>query len=56
MEQITFCSNSVRMINERPLPVVSSDPRDNTVLTPASLLTPGLDPYTPWVELMIKMY
>ena len=47
MELITFCSNSVRMVNQRPLTAVSSDPRDNTVLTPASLLTPGLDPYTP---------
>ena len=47
MELITFCSNSVRVVNERPLTAVSSDPRDNTVLTPASLLTPGLYPYTP---------
>ena len=34
------------MVNERKLTAVSSDPRDNTVLTPASLLTFGLDPYT----------
>ena len=47
MEQNSFCSNSVREINERPLTAVSSDARDNTVLTFASLLTPVLDPYTP---------
>ena len=47
MELITFCSNSVRVVNEQPLTVVSGDHRDNTVLTPTSLLTTGLDPYTP---------
>ena len=47
MELITFCSNSVQVVNERPLTAVSGDPKDNTVLTPASLLTSGLDPYTP---------
>ena len=46
MKLITFCSHSVRVVHERPLTAVSSDPRDNTVLTPASLLTHGLDPYT----------
>ena len=47
MELITFCSNSFRVVNERPLTAVSSDPRDNTLLTPAFLFTPGLDPYVP---------
>ena len=47
IELITFCSNSVRVVNERPITPLSDDPRDNTVVTPASLLTPGLDPYTP---------
>ena len=46
IELITFCSYSVQVVNERPLTAVSCDSRDNTVLTPASLLTPGLDPYT----------
>ena len=46
MELITFCSNSVRMVNERSLTAVSGDPGNNSVLTPASLLAPGLDPYT----------
>ena len=35
------------MVNKRPLTAVSSDPRNNNVLTPASLLTIGLDLYTP---------
>ena len=47
IELITFCSNSVRVVNERPITPLSDDPRDNTVVTPASLFTPGLDPYTP---------
>ena len=47
IELITFCSNSVRVVNEWPITPLSDDPRDNTVVTPASLLTPGLDPYTP---------
>ena len=34
------------MVNKRPLTAVSSDPRVDTVLTPASLLTSELDPYT----------
>ena len=34
------------MVNKRPLTAVSSDPRDNTVLTPASLFTSEPDPYT----------
>ena len=46
MELIIFCSNSVQMVNERPLTAVSIDPRDDTVLTPASFLTPGLNSYT----------
>ena len=41
MKLITFCSNSVRMINERPLTAVNSNPRNNTRF----FLTPGLDLY-----------
>ena len=47
MELITFCSNAVQVVNERPLTVLSDDPRDFAVVTPASLLTPAFDPYTP---------
>ena len=47
MELITFCSNAVRVVNERPLTALSDDPRDFAVVTPASLLTPAFDPYTP---------
>ena len=47
MELITFCSNAVRVVNERPLTVLSDDPRDFAVVTPASLFTSAFDPYTP---------
>ena len=47
MELITFCSNAVRVVNERPLTTLSDDSRDFAVVTPASLLTPAFDPYTP---------
>ena len=47
MELITFCSNAVRLVNERPITALSEDPRDFTVVTPASLLTPGFDRYSP---------
>ena len=47
MELITFCSNAVRVVNERPLTALSDDPRDFAVVTPASLLTPAFDPHTP---------
>ena len=47
MELITFCSNAVRVVNERPLKALSDDPRDFAVVTPASLLTPAFDPYIP---------
>ena len=43
MELITFCSNAVRVVNERPITAISDDPRDCTAVTPASLLTPGFD-------------
>ena len=46
MKLITFCSNAVRVVNERPLTALSHDPRDSAVVTPASLLTPAFDPYT----------
>ena len=55
MELITFCCNSVRVVNERPLTALSSDPRDNTVLTPASVLTPGLESTLQWVEPMTEI-
>ena len=47
MELITFCSNAVRVVNERSLTAWSDDPRDFAAVTPASLLTPSFDPYTP---------
>ena len=47
IELITFCSNAVRIVNERPLTPLSDDPKDSIVITPASLLTPGFDIYTP---------
>ena len=47
IELITFCSNAVRVVNERPITALSEDPRDCTVVTPASLLTPGFHPYSP---------
>ena len=46
-ELLTFCSSAMRVVNERPITALSDDHRDFTVVTPASLLTPGLDPYTP---------
>ena len=39
LELITFCSNPVRVVNERPLTALSDDPSDFAVVTPASLLT-----------------
>ena len=47
MELITFCSNAVREVNERPLTALSDDPRDFAVVTPASLLIPAFDLYPP---------
>ena len=47
MELITFCSNAVRVVNERPLTALSDDSRDFAIVTPASLLTLAFDPYTP---------
>ena len=47
MELITFCSNALRVVNERPPAALSDDPRDFAVVTPVSLLTPAFDPYTP---------
>ena len=44
---LTFCNNAVRVINERPFTALSDDHRDFTVVIPASLLTPDLDPYPP---------
>ena len=45
MELITFCSNAVGVVNERPLTALSDRPRDFAVVTPASLLTPAFDLY-----------
>ena len=47
LELITFCSNAVRVVNERPITALSEDPRDFAVVTPASLLTPSFDTYSP---------
>ena len=47
MELITFCSNAVRVVNKRTLTALSNDSIDLAVVTPASLLTPAFDPYTP---------
>ena len=46
-ELITFCSNTVRVVNESPIMVLSEDPRDFAVVTPESLLTPSFDTYSP---------
>ena len=46
-ELITFCSNAVRVVNERPITALSEDPRDFAVVTPPSLLTPSFDTYSP---------
>ena len=47
MELITFCSNAVRVVNERPFTALSDVLRDLAVVTSASLLTPAFDPHTP---------
>ena len=44
---ITFCSNVVQTVNERPIAQFSNNSNDCTVITPASLLTPSFDKYTP---------
>ena len=46
-ELITFCSNAVRVVDKRPIMALSKDPGDFAVVTPASLLTPGFDTYSP---------
>ena len=46
-ELITFCSNAVRVVNERPITALSEDSRDFAVVTPASLLTPSFETYSP---------
>ena len=43
VELLTYVGSAVRIVNERPLIPLSDDPRDFTVITPASLLTPYLD-------------
>ena len=47
IELITFCSNAVCILNERPITPLSDDTKDFTVITPASLLTTGFDKYAP---------
>ena len=45
VELLTYVGSAVRIVNERPLVPLSDDPRDFTAITPASLLTPYLDPH-----------
>ena len=40
VELLTYIGSAVRIVNKRPLVPLSDDPRDFTVITPASLLTP----------------
>ena len=43
---ITYMGSAVRIVNERPLVPLSDDAKDCTVITPASLLTPYISPYS----------
>ena len=43
VELLIYVGSAVRIVNERPLIPLSDDPRDFTVITPVSLLTPYLD-------------
>ena len=45
VELLTYVGSAVRIVNKRPLLPPSDDPRDSTAITPASLLTPYLDPH-----------
>ena len=45
VELLTYVGSAVRIVNERPLVTLSDDSRDFTAITPASLLTPYLDPH-----------
>ena len=47
IELIIFCSNAIRIVNERPITPLSDDPEDSIVITPASLLTSGFDKSSP---------
>ena len=44
---ITYYSSAARAVNERPITSWNEDPKDYTVVTSTSLLSPGFDPYTP---------
>ena len=45
VQLLTYVWSAVRIVNERPLVPLSDDARDFTAITPASLLTPYLDPH-----------
>ena len=45
VELLTYVGSAVRIVNERPMVPLSDDSRDFTIITPASLLTPYLDPH-----------
>ena len=45
VELLTYVGSAVRIVNERLLVPLSDDPRDFTAITPASPLTPYLDPH-----------
>ena len=45
VELLTYVGSAVRFVNKRPLVPLSDDAKNFTAITPASLLTPYLDPY-----------
>ena len=47
IELPTFTSDAVRIVNDRPLTSLSSEPNDLAALSPSSFLGQQLAPYTP---------
>ena len=47
IELQTYVSNATRIVNDRPLTSLSDDPLDYNAISPASILTPSLDPALP---------
>ena len=47
IELQTYVSNATRIVNDRPLTSLSDDPLDYNAISPASILTPSLDPVLP---------
>ena len=47
IELQTYVSNATRIVNDRPLTSLSDNPLDYNAITPASILTPSLDPALP---------